>query len=118
MQFPTAKQLLLESVWFAVVGLITQAMVLNWTRFFDFQTSRRLPEQILKVLWFLNLGVNTENACTVTQTLTFNKVTQATITNHWASFGISRNLKQSPFDLKFGTQLQDGLHRQGQPDCY
>ena len=53
---------------------------------------------------FLNLTKKAGDDCDLKQTLVFNKVTQATITNHWASFGVSKKVdSKTLYNLKFGT---------------
>ena len=53
---------------------------------------------------FLNQTIGENATCTVTQTLVFDDVTRATITNHWVDFGVSKNTdSKSLYDLKFGT---------------
>jgi len=57
---------------------------------------------------FLNLTKNANDDCKLKQTLTFNKVSQATITNHWASFGVSKKVASSSlYALKLGTNNFD-----------
>ena len=53
---------------------------------------------------FLNLTKKLADDCDLKQTLVFNKVSQATITNHWASFGTSKKVATDTlYAMKFGT---------------